>query len=165
MSGAPVYRFAHHMADTTRVSFADQKAPLLDERDYDEKEGEVNVRGSSLVEDRDQFPRGSSEILIDHGVFGLPKNFSTHSLAYSDQTGDSGIPGQHVFTSFKDSCDWKQDGEVELGKYALPMKPRRMTSAFEKEHGGKMPPPPPRSDYAVRKSFKTRVGYAIALLK
>ena len=53
--------------------------------------------------------------------------------------------------------------QVEIGKYQLPYRPRKITS-HQYENGGTVPPPPPRTDYRVRKSFKSRVGYACAIL-
>ena len=60
-------------------------------------------------------------------------------------------------------------GEIELGSYALPKKPRSFHNNDLRAYT-KLPAPPSRTDYSAHghmasKSLKSRIGYTVALLK
>ena len=62
-----------------------------------------------------------------------------------------------------------EQGEIELGSYALPKKPRSLHNNDLRSYT-KLPAPPSRTDYSAHghmasKSLRSRIGYTIALLK
>ena len=62
-----------------------------------------------------------------------------------------------------------EQGEVELGSYALPKRPRSLHNHGLKDYV-RRPAPPSRTDYSAHghmasKSLCSRIGYTIALLK
>ena len=62
-----------------------------------------------------------------------------------------------------------EQGEVELGSYALPKRPRSLHNHGLKDYV-RRPAPPSRTDYSAHghmasKSLRSRIGYTVALLK
>ena len=77
---------------------------------------------------------------------------------------DDLIPESEDFTNVT-----AEQGEVELGSYALPKKPRSLHNNDLREYTT-LPAPPSRTDYSAHghmasKTLRSRLGYTVALLK